>query len=90
MFVELPGGDVRLIALAGTDADHARSIARRALQDAGQGTGALILEPIGREPDGPRYVALMTSRAAWPSAAAPRAHDGGGRAPGLRFVRRSR
>jgi DNA-binding NtrC family response regulator len=61
VFVELPGGDVRLIAYAGGDADHARSVARRALQDAAQGAGALILEPIGREHDGPRYVAL-TSR----------------------------
>jgi hydrogenase-4 transcriptional activator len=62
VFVDLPGGDVRLIAHAGTDADHARSLARRALQEAEQHTGALILEPIGREHDGPRYVALTTSR----------------------------
>jgi DNA-binding NtrC family response regulator/tetratricopeptide (TPR) repeat protein len=62
VFVELPGGDVRLIAHAGSDADEARSVARRALQDAGQGAGALILEPIGREHDGHRYVALMTPR----------------------------
>ena len=61
VFVELPGGDVRLIAHAGGDADQARSVARRALQDAAQGVGTLILEPIGREHDGPRYVAL-TSR----------------------------
>ena len=62
VFVELPGGDVRLIAHAGTDPDHARSLARRALQEAEQRAGALILEPIGREHDGPRYVALTTSR----------------------------
>ena len=62
VFVELPGGDVRLIAHAGGDADQARSIARRALQDPGQGGVSLILEPIGREHDGQRYVALMTSR----------------------------
>jgi hydrogenase-4 transcriptional activator len=62
VFVDLPGGDVRLIAHAGTDADHARSLARRALQEAEQRAGALILEPIGREHDGPRYVALTTSR----------------------------
>jgi hydrogenase-4 transcriptional activator len=62
VFVDLPGGDVRLIAHAGTDADHARSLARRALQEAEQRAGALILEPIGREHDGLRYVALTTSR----------------------------
>jgi DNA-binding NtrC family response regulator len=61
VFVELPGGDVRLIAYAGGDADHARSVARRALQDGAQDGGTLILEPIGREHDGARYVAL-TSR----------------------------
>ena len=62
VFVELPGGDVRVIAYAGTDADHARTVARRALQDGAQGAGALILEPIGREHDGPRYVTLTASR----------------------------
>jgi hydrogenase-4 transcriptional activator len=61
VFVELPGGDVRLIAFAGTDADHARTIARRALQDAGQGAGTMIIEPIGREHDGPRYVAVLAA-----------------------------
>ena len=62
VFVELPGGDVRLIAHAGADVDHARSLARRALQDAGQGPETVLIEPIGREHDGPRYVALITSR----------------------------
>ena len=62
VFIELPGGDVRVIAHAGTDADHARTIARRALQESAQSGGALIVEPIGREHDGARYVALTTSR----------------------------
>jgi hydrogenase-4 transcriptional activator len=62
VFVELPGGDVRLIAHAGGDADHARSLARRALQEHTQNGGPLIVEPVGREHDGPRFVALMPSR----------------------------
>ena len=62
VFVELPGGDVRLIAHAGGDADRARDLARRALQENGQPGGALIVEPIGRDYDGQRYVALMPSR----------------------------
>ena len=62
VFVELPGGDVRLIAHAGSDADHARSLARRALQENGQSGSALIVEPVGREHDGPRFVVLAPSR----------------------------
>ena len=90
VFVELPGGDVRLIAHAGADADGARTIARLAIQGGTYGAGALIVEPIGREPDGPRYVADRHGAAAGPSAAAPRPHDGGGGAPGFRSLRRAR
>ena len=62
VFVELPGADIRLIAHAGTDADGARSVARLALEKGAYGAGALILEPIGREPDGPRYVVIAADR----------------------------
>jgi DNA-binding NtrC family response regulator/tetratricopeptide (TPR) repeat protein len=62
VFVELPGDDVRLIAHAGTDADDARAVARLAIQGAAYGAGVLILEPIGREHDGPRHVVLATAR----------------------------
>ncbi len=62
MFVELPGGDIRLIAHAGTDVDGARRVARLAIQNGAYGSGALILEPIGREPDGPRYVVIAADR----------------------------
>jgi DNA-binding NtrC family response regulator/tetratricopeptide (TPR) repeat protein len=60
--VELPGGDVRLIAHAGTDADGARAAARLGIQGGAYGAGALVVEPIGREHDGPRYVVLATAR----------------------------
>ena len=62
VFVELPGGDVRLIAHAGTDVEGARSVARLAIQNGTYGAGALILEPIGREPDGPRFVVIAAAR----------------------------
>jgi DNA-binding NtrC family response regulator/tetratricopeptide (TPR) repeat protein len=61
VFVDLPGGDLRLIAHAGGDVDIARAVARRAMQEATQ-SGPLLLEPIGREHDGARYVALSASR----------------------------
>jgi hydrogenase-4 transcriptional activator len=62
VFAGLPGGDVRLIAFAGTDADGARSIARLAISGGTYGAGVLIVEPIGREPDGPRHAVLAASR----------------------------
>jgi DNA-binding NtrC family response regulator len=62
VFAELPGGDVRLIAHTGTDADSARTIARLSIQGGAYGAGALVVEPIGREPDGPRHAVVATSR----------------------------
>ena len=62
VFAELPGGDVRMIAFAGVDADGARNVARLAIQGGAYGAGTLIAEPIGREPDGPRHAVLATSR----------------------------
>ncbi|MDA1093794.1 MAG: sigma 54-interacting transcriptional regulator [Acidobacteria bacterium] len=60
VFAELPGGDVRLVAYAGADADGAATLARRALHDADSGTGSLVVEAIGKEPDGPRNVVVST------------------------------
>ncbi len=62
VFVELQGGDVRLIAHAGTDVEGARSVARLAIKNGTYAAGALILEPIGREPDGPRFVVIAAAR----------------------------
>ena len=62
VFVELPGGDVRLITHAGFDAEGARNIARLAVQNGTYGAGALIVEPIGREPDGPRFLVIAAAR----------------------------
>jgi DNA-binding NtrC family response regulator len=62
VFAQLPGGDVRTIAHDGADADGARSVARLAVQGAAYGNGSLIVEPVGREADGPRAVAVASSR----------------------------
>ena len=62
VFAELPGGDVRLIAFSGIDVEGARTMARRAIQGGSPGTGAFVVEPIGREPDGARYAVLATPR----------------------------
>jgi DNA-binding NtrC family response regulator/tetratricopeptide (TPR) repeat protein len=62
VFVELPGGDVRVIAHAGADADAARTVARRGTQGGAYGAGSLIVESIGREPDGARAVVVASAR----------------------------
>ena len=62
VFVELPGGDIRVIAHAGADIDAARTVARLGVQGGAYGSGSLVLETIGREPDGPRAVAVAGTR----------------------------
>jgi hydrogenase-4 transcriptional activator len=62
VYVQLPGGEPRVMAHSGTDLDAARSVARAASQGNAYGSGSLILENIGREPDGIRAVAVATSR----------------------------
>ena len=61
VFVQPAGGDPIIVASAGCDVDTARSVARTALQ--GQhGPGTLVCEPLGRDPDGFRHVALASAR----------------------------
>jgi DNA-binding NtrC family response regulator/tetratricopeptide (TPR) repeat protein len=62
VFAQLPGGDLRIVAHAGTDADGARTIARLATEGAPYGSGTTIVEPVGREPDGARGVAVASPR----------------------------
>ncbi len=62
VFAEQPGGDVRVIAFAGADADAAAAMARLAVQGGVYGAGSLVVEAIGREPDGPRQVVIATPR----------------------------
>jgi len=62
VFAEQPGGDVRVIAFAGADADAAAAMAKLAVQGAAYGAGSLVVEAIGREPDGARQVVIATPR----------------------------
>jgi len=62
VFVELPGGDIRVIAHAGSDLDAARTVGRLGIQGGAYGSGSLVVEAIGREPDGPRAVAVASTR----------------------------
>lgn len=62
VFSEQPGGDVRIISFSGSDLEGARTIARLAIQGGAYGAGTLIVEPIGREPDGARHAVIATPR----------------------------
>ena len=62
LFVELPAGRLRVLAAAGCDPDAARVLAAAALKGTGNGGRAIELEPIGRDAEGPRYVALTADR----------------------------
>jgi DNA-binding NtrC family response regulator/tetratricopeptide (TPR) repeat protein len=64
IFVAPSNGDVRVVATAGCDADVARSLARaaaRGRRDLGDGPG-VITEQLGRDHDGPRSCAVVSSR----------------------------
>lgn len=62
VYANLPGGDIRLIAHSGADIELARSVARIAAQGGTYPSGALVVEQIGREPDGSRVIAVASSR----------------------------
>jgi DNA-binding NtrC family response regulator/tetratricopeptide (TPR) repeat protein len=62
LYVELPGGDVRVIATAGCDVDAARALARSALRGTAYGRGTLVNEPLGRDGDGPRFGLVASPR----------------------------
>src|SRR6267378_1403064 len=62
VFVELAGDDVRVVAAAGCDHDAARALARSAAHGHVYGRGALVVEPLGRDPDGPRFGLVASPR----------------------------
>ncbi len=62
VFVTLPGGDVRVIASAGCDADWARSLARSAAQGHAHNRGAIVVEPMGRDAEGQRFALVASPR----------------------------
>jgi DNA-binding NtrC family response regulator/tetratricopeptide (TPR) repeat protein len=61
VFVAPQGGDLRLVAWTGGDADRARAIASRAVGRS-HGTGWVISQQTGRDLDGPRFVAILSPR----------------------------
>ena len=62
VFVQLPGGDVRVVAAAGCDTDAARTLARSAMHGTAYGRGTLMTESLGRDPEGPRYGLVASPR----------------------------
>ncbi len=62
VFVQLAGGDVRIVAFAGCDPDTARTLARSTPHGHAAGRGMIVVEPIGRDPEGPRFALLASSR----------------------------
>ena len=62
LFVRLPGADLRLVAWAGCDQQAARALAGAAVRGADSGPGSLLIEPMGSDADGPRVVALASTR----------------------------
>ena len=62
VFVELAGGDVRVIAAAGCETDAARTIARAASHGNAYGRGTVLVEPLGRDDEGPRFGLVASPR----------------------------
>ena len=62
VYVVLPGGDVRIVAAAGCDPEVARVLARSAAHGSAYGRGILVVEPLGRDPEGPRFGLVASPR----------------------------
>ncbi len=60
VFVQLPGGDVRIVASIGCEPNAAAALARTATHGSPYGSGVILIESLGRERDGPR-VGLVAS-----------------------------
>jgi hydrogenase-4 transcriptional activator len=63
LFVQSVSGQVRVLAGAGCDADAARALAAAAARSvAGRAAPLFVMEPIGRDADGPRFAVVSTAR----------------------------
>jgi hydrogenase-4 transcriptional activator len=62
VFVQQAGGDVRIVASAGCDADAARAMARSALHGTAYGRGEFVVEMLGRDPEGTRLCVVASPR----------------------------
>ena len=65
IFVERAGGDIRLVAHAGCDSNVAGALARATRQGSpahAYPRGAVVVEPLGRDPEGPRFALVASPR----------------------------
>ena len=63
VFVAPPGGELRVLAAAGSDQEAAGLVARAASQGTREHRGnPLVLESLGRDHDGPRFCALVAGK----------------------------
>jgi hydrogenase-4 transcriptional activator len=62
VYVVLAGGDVRVVAAAGCENDAARALARSAANGNAYGRGTMVVEPLGRDPEGPRFGLVASPR----------------------------
>ncbi len=62
VFVRIPGGEVRIVATVGVDGDTAHAMARSANHGQAYGRGTIFLTPLGRDPEGERFVLVASPR----------------------------
>jgi DNA-binding NtrC family response regulator/tetratricopeptide (TPR) repeat protein len=67
VFAHPATGNLRIISHAAIDADGAQAIARLATRGGSYGSGSVFVETIGQEPDGPRTIAVATSKPLTPA-----------------------
>lgn len=62
VFVQRTDGEIRLLALAGTSADHGAALARAALHGQGPGRDSMFAEALGRHAEGTRWACVAAPR----------------------------
>src|SRR6185369_10660540 len=62
IFVQLPGGDVRVVATAGWEVEAGRALARSSTNGSPYGRGTIAVEPLGRDTEGPRFGLIASPR----------------------------
>jgi hydrogenase-4 transcriptional activator len=62
IYVQLTGGNIRVVAVAGCDDDTARALARATASGHVYGRGTMVVEPLGRDVDGLRFGLVASPR----------------------------
>jgi hypothetical protein len=62
IYVQLPGGDVHVVATAGWEEEAGRALARASTNGSPYGRGTIAIEPLGRDADGPRFGLIASPR----------------------------